>query len=51
MPPMQGSTETCEGVLYSVLNCDFQLGHLEFIILFGIYNFVGFIFYMNYAVA
>lgn len=37
MPPMQGPTETCEGVLYSVLNCDFQLGHLEFIILLGLF--------------
>lgn len=32
---MQESVETREGVLCSVLNWDFQLGHLEFIILFG----------------
>lgn len=41
---MQGSTETHEAVLCSVLNCGFQLDHFEFIIFFW------FIFYMNYAV-
>lgn len=41
---MQEAVETRESVLCSVLNCDFQLGHLEFIILFGLF------FYMNYAV-
>lgn len=37
-------TETPEGALYSVLNCDFQMDHLEFGILLGLF------FYMNYAV-
>lgn len=34
---MQGSTETCEGGLYPVLNSDFQLCHLEFVVLLGLF--------------